>query len=119
MIERNPGPGTRAGFTIAEVTLIIVVLAVLFALLLPRMNAFLRRGHLRSAMAELTEVHDLARASATRLGRPVELHLDAVRGTFWVESGTSIGGGVWVTLGSVHSRWGGGNRRRQARAGAF
>src|ERR1041385_7624513 len=49
------GPGTRAGFTIAEVTLIIVVLAVLFALLLPRMNAFLRRGQLRSAMAELTE----------------------------------------------------------------
>jgi Tfp pilus assembly protein FimT len=116
MIERNSGPGTRAGFTIAEVTLIIVVLAVLFALLLPRMNAFLRRGQLRSAMAELTEAHDLARASAARLGRPVELHLDAVRGTFWVESGGSIGGGARDTVGTVHRISGGGVTMTSTRA---
>jgi Tfp pilus assembly protein FimT len=86
----------------AELTLILVVLVVLFALLLPRMTAFLRRGQLRSAMAELTEAHDLARASAMRFGRPVELHLDAVRGTFWVEADTAIRRGGRDTVGTVH-----------------
>ena len=102
MIERNSGPGTRAGFTVAEVTLILVVLAVLFALLLPRMSSFFRRGQLRSAAAELTEAHDLARASAMRFGRPVELHLDALRGTFWVEGDTSSRGRGRDTVGTVH-----------------
>jgi Tfp pilus assembly protein FimT len=102
MTQRDSGLGDRAGFTVAEVTLILVVLAVLFALLLPRMSAFLRRGQLRSAVAELTEAHDLARASAIRFGRPVELHLDAVRGTFWVEADTSMRRGGRDTVGAVH-----------------
>src|SRR5207244_1680361 len=54
------------------------------------------------AAAQLTEAHDLARASAIRFGRPVELHLDAVHGTFWVEGDTSNVGRGRDTVGMVH-----------------
>ena len=92
----------RAGFTLIEAVLGLVVLGILLALAIPRIDNGLRRARLQSAGAELTTAHFLARTSAMRYGRPAELHIDAPNGRFWVQVDTSIAGGTSDTVGAIH-----------------
>jgi Tfp pilus assembly protein FimT len=94
---------SREGLTITELVLVIVFLAVLLAIAIPRIDTGLQRAHLQGAAAELTTAHFLARASAMRYGRPAELHIDAANGNFWVAVDTSLAGsGTKDTVGPVH-----------------
>jgi len=94
---------SRAGITITELVLVIVVLAILLAIAIPRIDTGLQRAHLQGAAAELTTAHFLARASAMRYGRPAELHIDAANGNFWVAVDTTLAGsGTKDTVGQVH-----------------
>jgi Tfp pilus assembly protein FimT len=93
----------RAGLTITELVLGILVLALLFAIAIPRIDIGLRRAHLQGATAELTTAHFLARASAMRYGRPAQLRIDAANGRFWVQVDTTVAGsGNLDTVGPVH-----------------
>ena len=93
----------RAGITITELVLVIVVLATLLAIVIPRIDTGLQRAHLQGAAAELTTAHFLARTSAMRYGRPAELHIDAANGNFWVAVDTTLAGsGTKDTVGQVH-----------------
>jgi type II secretory pathway pseudopilin PulG len=97
--ESAPG---RAGFTILEAVLGVVVLGILLALAVPRIDTGLRRARLQSASAELATAHFLARTAAMRYGRPAQLHIDAANARFWVQVDTSIAGGTSDTVGFVH-----------------
>ena len=94
---------SRAGLTITELVLTIVILAMILAIAFPRIDIALRRAHLQAASAELTTAHFLARASAMRYGRPAQLRIDAANGRFWVQVDTTVAGaGTLDTIGPVH-----------------
>ena len=103
-LRRAPAWGARgrAGITLMETVLVVVVLGILLALAVPRIDNGLRRARLQSASAELTTAHFLARTSAMRYGRPAELHIDAANARFWVQVDTSIAGGTADTVGAIH-----------------
>lgn len=94
---------SRAGLTITELMLAMVVLAILLALALPRIDNGMRRARLQSATAEFATAHFLARTSAMRYGRPSQLKIDAANANFWVQQDTTVAGsGTLDTVGSVH-----------------
>ena len=94
---------SRAGLTLPEILLSMVVLAILLALALPRIDNGLRRARLQSATAEFATAHFLARTSAMRYGRPSQLKIDAANANFWVQQDTTLAGsGTMDTVGTVH-----------------
>jgi prepilin-type N-terminal cleavage/methylation domain-containing protein len=103
-LRRAPARDARgqAGLTLPELVLTLVVLGILLALAIPRIDNGLRRVRLQSASAELSTAHFLARTSAMRYGRPAQLHIDAANGNFWVQVDTSISAGTLDTVGSIH-----------------
>ena len=93
---------SRAGLTITELMVMMVMLAILLGLAIPRIDNWMRRARLKSAVAELTTAHFLTRSAAMRYGRPAALRIDAANGRFWVEIDTSVAGGSLDTVGMVH-----------------
>src|ERR1044071_7062556 len=61
---------SRAGLTITELMVMMVMLAILLGLAIPRIDNWMRRARLKSAVAELTTAHFLTRSAAMRDGRP-------------------------------------------------
>lgn len=59
------------GFTMVELLVTLVVLAVLLALAAPSMSKFVSNSRLRSSHGELVSALTLARSEATRRGLPV------------------------------------------------
>src|ERR1041385_1542459 len=100
--DRRPHRASVAGFTVAEMLVVLVVFAILLALAIPRIDTGLRRARLQQAKGELTTAHFLARTSAMRYGRPAALRIDAPNARFWVEVDTSLAGGRKDTVGVVH-----------------
>ena len=100
--DRRPHRASVAGFTVAEMLVVLVVFAMLLALAIPRIDTGLRRARLQQAKGELTTAHFLARTSAMRYGRPAALRIDAPNARFWVEVDTSLAGGKKDTVGIVH-----------------
>src|ERR1041384_4525947 len=68
--DRRPHRASVAGFTVAEMLVVLVVFAMLLALAIPRIDTGLRRARLQQAKGELTTAAFLARTSAMRYGRP-------------------------------------------------
>ena len=94
---------SRDGLSLPELLLSMVVLAILLALALPRIDNGLRRARLQSATAEFATAHFLARTSAMRYGRPSQLKIDAANANFWVQQDTTLAGsGTMDTVGTVH-----------------
>jgi prepilin-type N-terminal cleavage/methylation domain-containing protein len=101
-LDRRPDRASAAGFTVAELLVVLVVFAMLLALAIPRIDTGVRRARLQQAKGELTTAHFLARTSAMRYGRPATLRIDAPNARFWVEVDTSLAGGRKDTIGVVH-----------------
>lgn len=59
------------GFTMVELLVTLVVLAVLLALAAPNMSTFVNSSRLRSSHGELVSALTLARSEATKRGLPV------------------------------------------------
>src|ERR1041385_2301869 len=100
--DRRPHRASVAGFTVAEMLVVLVVFAMLLALAIPRIDNGVRRARLQQAKGELTTAHFLARTSAMRYGRPAPPRIEPPNGRFWVEVDTSLAGGRKDTVGVVH-----------------
>ncbi len=90
-----------AGFTLIEMLIVMSVMGVIIAVSLPSLVTAFRQRATRGAVDRLAMAHGLARATAVRLGRVAELHIDATNGRFWVEVDTS-GTGIRDTIGVVN-----------------
>ena len=89
------------GFTMLEMLIVMTIMGVILAVSLPSLVTGFRQRATRGAVDRLAMAHGLARATAVRLGRVAELHIDAANGRFWVEVDTS-GTGIHDTVGVMN-----------------
>ena len=85
-------PATARGFTLVELLLVVVLLAILAAITMPSVNA-LDDDRLRVAGSEVRDAMRLARAEAMRRGKPVLLDAESSAGhvRLWLKTCTSYG----------------------------
>jgi prepilin-type N-terminal cleavage/methylation domain-containing protein len=76
----------RSGFTLLETTVVLVVIAVLLALAVPRVSALRDRSAVQSAMGELGTSFSTARSSAIARRAMVAVVLDTAGGVVEVRS---------------------------------
>ncbi|HEX8393288.1 MAG TPA: GspH/FimT family pseudopilin [Longimicrobium sp.] len=67
--------GSRAGMTLTELMITLIVAAVILATAVPKLTSFVRQFTQRSATSQLVGDLTLARAQAVRVGRTVQLTL--------------------------------------------
>ena len=84
----------RLGITLVELLISIVLLALLSAIAIPKIAAFLTAGDRRLAKEEVIRALDLTRGMAIRLGEPVQLHH---RGNELIITTTSDTTPVWTS----------------------
>ena len=85
----------RAGFTLLELVLVMVVLTVALAMVAPSLSGFGAGREAEFAGAQLMTLSRWAREQAMSEGRVYRLHYDAANGSYWV---TAQVGGVFENL---------------------
>jgi len=68
------GPQRSNGFTLIELMIVVVVMAVLLAVAVPSFTAHIQRGEMKSSLANLITAIAYARSQATRLKTTVHVH---------------------------------------------
>ena len=81
---RGVRSGNRAGFTLVEMTVVLIILAVMGALAVPAFQRLVEEDDLTVAIRRVEALFKIARDSAVNSGAPV---------TVWVDSATS---NVWL-----------------------
>lgn len=81
---------SRVGFTIIEVTVVLAIAAVLFAIGLPRAWAFVDRIEVRGAVTEIESLFSLARHVAIARGEQVTLDMDATNRLISIRAGPEL-----------------------------
>ncbi|HEX2721573.1 MAG TPA: GspH/FimT family pseudopilin [Gemmatimonadaceae bacterium] len=78
------------GFTIIEVTIVIAVASVLFAILLPRAWSFVDRIEVRGAVTEIESMFSLARHVAIARGRQATLDIEVANRSLSIRAGPDL-----------------------------
>ena len=71
------------GFTLVELAVVLMILAVVVGLVLPEASSFLFRSDLKASSRRLAGAVSYARSQAMIEGRPWELTLDLDTASFW------------------------------------
>ena len=79
----------RAGFTILEVVVVMLLLAVATALTMPALRSGDRADEITLAGRQIEELFGLARDSARASGMPVTLTFDSATATAWLLAGAT------------------------------
>lgn len=87
----------RHGFTLLEMTFILIILGVAVSSAAPPLMRWQKNAEIASSIDRFERTHELARVTSIRTGRVSELHIDEVNQRFWVEVDTS-GAGVTDTV---------------------
>lgn len=74
----------RAGFTMIEILVVIIMIAVLTTLALPRLTTAAQKANIRSTRIELASMVARARAAAIQRGCVDSLHISTSAATAWV-----------------------------------
>lgn len=82
----------RSGFTMIEMTFVLILIGVMAGAVMPPLMRWQRNMALASSMDRFERLHELTRITAIREGRIAELHLDAANRQMWVEVDTSNAG---------------------------
>ena len=89
-VAREKMPTYRAGrlnepqgFTLVELAVVLMILAVVLGLVLPEASSFLFRSDLKASTRRLAGAVSYARSQAMLEGRPWELTLDLDTASFW------------------------------------
>jgi type II secretion system protein H len=75
----------RAGFTLVELMVVIVIIGIMTAMMIPEMKGTFQDALLRSTSRELINVFDLAYSRAVSLNQLRRVHLDEKTGRYLVE----------------------------------
>jgi type II secretion system protein H len=88
MKRRNP----QCGFTLLELVLVMVILALMFALASPSLRGWSRGQTVRNSGDEFVALTRLARSQAIADATTYRLNVDAAAGQYWLtkQSGTSF-----------------------------
>lgn len=85
--RRLPRTGrARDGFTLLEVTIAFLILALAAAVAVPAWRALFEEDELTAATNRIESLFKLARDSAIRSGLPVTVVIDSVTGHVWLDS---------------------------------
>ncbi len=87
-----PPLSDRRGFTLLELVMTMLVVAVLLGMTLPLASAVAGRFRVGSARDVFINTYARARAVAIQFGRQGRLHIRPERGEFWVEVDTGVPG---------------------------
>lgn len=71
--------GNRRGFTLLELTVVMVILALFTAVVTPSFVALHRESQMRTGLRVLVSTFRLARSLAVAEGRTIEVHIDCIR----------------------------------------
>lgn len=77
----------RRGFTMIEITVVLAIASVIFAIALPRAWTFIDAIEVRGAVTEIESMFSLARHVAIARGSQINLDIDAGRQTITIRSG--------------------------------
>ena len=77
------------GFTLIELLIVITIIGAMTAIALPKMVNMFQGRAVPNAADQFVATHTFAKATAIRLGRLAELHIDAANNRYWVEIDTS------------------------------
>jgi prepilin-type N-terminal cleavage/methylation domain-containing protein len=94
----------RAGFTIAEVLIVLVIMALITAMALPKLSTSAQKSNVRSSRVELSTMVAKARAAAVQRGCVDTLHVTTgASATAWITAcKASLSGTVVLdTIGGV------------------
>jgi general secretion pathway protein H len=80
------------GFTLLEVTVVVAIMGIIFALTLPGLGDGLRRWRLQAAVREFATLLKFTRNQAVAGRAPLELILDRRRNVYWLDR--PVEGGV-------------------------
>lgn len=76
--------GSRRGFTLLELMVVLVLIAILTALILPEMKGSRDDAALRSAARRFAAAFAIANSRAITVNRLHEVHIDATKGRYLV-----------------------------------
>lgn len=80
------------GFSVLELVLVLVVMAIVAAFALPAVGAMRRSAAVQNGRHAVESALSVARASAIQYGRPAILRIDAAGDRLWVEADTTVAG---------------------------
>jgi len=76
----------RRGFTLLEVVIVMLILAIMSAVAVPAFKSLFEEDDLTSATHRVEALFRLARDSAIRGGQPVTVVIDSVSGFIWLDT---------------------------------
>ncbi|MGH7467668.1 MAG: GspH/FimT family pseudopilin [Longimicrobiales bacterium] len=76
--------GNQMGFTLVEMTVVLIVLALMGALAVPAFKNWVEEDELTAATRQLELLFRLARDSAISTGKPVRVWMDSASGSVWL-----------------------------------
>lgn len=75
----------RRGFTMIEIIVVVVIIAVMFTVSFPSLRAVNDNNRLRSSVRELSNLMKYARSEAVFNSRTTEVFLDTEKHEFWLD----------------------------------
>jgi prepilin-type N-terminal cleavage/methylation domain-containing protein len=87
LIRSNPPNPSKVGFTVIEMTITLVVVAILSAIILPRAVGFVDAMEVRGAVTEIDALFSVARHVAIARAVQASLDIDPARGIVSVRVG--------------------------------
>lgn len=93
----------RAGFTIAEVLIVLIIMALITAMALPKLSTSAQKTNVRSSRVELSTMVAKARGAAVQRGCVDTLHVTTgASATAWITAcKASVAGTALDTIGGV------------------
>ena len=82
--RRTSGLTARAGFTLAELMIVISTMAIVMAIAAPKITASMTQANVRSANVEMSRRIAMARQAAIRRGRATTFNMNAAHTKAWV-----------------------------------
>jgi len=92
--------GRRAGFTMLELLVVLILIAVLTGLALPKLTTAAQKANIRSTRMELASMAARARAAAIQRGCVDSLHVSTSTAKAWVTA-CQVNGSSRDTVGPV------------------
>jgi len=96
-----PRRRARAGFTLLELVLVMVIMCTVLAMAAPSLHGFFSSRRVADAAAQVVALTELARSQAVSEGRSYRLNVDAEEGTYWL---TAQEGGAFQRISSEFGR---------------
>ena len=100
MMNSDNKRGRRAGFTMLELLVVLILIAVLTGLALPKLTTAAQKANIRSTRMELASMAARARAAAIQRGCVDSLHISTSTARAWVTA-CQVNGSSRDTVGPV------------------